>query len=147
MSPRTTKCRVDHFLFSILLLTASIISLWETTLSMLSSPKAMTMLPTTHKKKNKNNNRTTQDWKPILNLPRSTFQPAEQMMKPRDLSYNLKRNFLNKLLTKIDAKGHNNESHKINSPQQKMRNDDNLAVVPTNKTNSFRTLFKSNYCK
>jgi len=31
--------------------------------------------------------------------------------------------------------------------QQKLRNHDNLAMVSTNKTNSFRTVSKSNCCK
>jgi len=58
----------------------------------------------THKKKNKNNNHTTLGWKPILNLSRLTYQPLEQMTKPRDSSYNLKRNFLNKHLIKLKPK-------------------------------------------
>jgi len=54
---------------------------------------------------------------------------------------------LKQALGKIDAKGGNNKSHKIKSLQQKLRNHDNLVVVPTDKTNSFRTVSKSNYCK
>jgi len=59
----------------------------------------------------------------------------------------LEEELLKQVLDKIEAKGRNNKSHKIKSLQQKLRNHDNLVVVPTDKTNSFRTASKSNYCK
>jgi len=59
----------------------------------------------------------------------------------------LEEELLKQALNKIEAKGRNNKSHKIKSLQQKLRNHDNLVVVPTDKTNSFRTVSKSNYCK
>jgi len=59
----------------------------------------------------------------------------------------LEEELLKQALDKIEAKGHNNKSHKIKSLQQKLRNHDNLAAVPTDKTNSFRTVSKSNHCE
>jgi len=59
----------------------------------------------------------------------------------------LEGELLKQALDKIEAKGRNNKSHKIKSLQQKLRNNDNLVVVPTDKTNSFRTVSKSNCCK
>jgi len=60
-------------------------------------------------------------------------------MKPKDSSYNWKRNFSNKHLTRLKPKDATMNPTKIKSLQQKLRNHDNLAAVPTNKTNSFRT--------
>jgi len=59
----------------------------------------------------------------------------------------LEEDLLEQALDKIEAKGHDNKQHKIKSLQQKPRNHDKLAAVPTNKTNSFRTASKSNCCK
>ena len=44
----------------------------------------------------------------------------------------LEEELLKQALDKIEAKGRNNKSHKIKSLQQKLRNHDNLAAVPTN---------------
>jgi len=43
----------------------------------------------------------------------------------------LEEELLEQALDRIEAKGHNNKSHKIKSPQQKLKDHDNLAVVPT----------------
>jgi len=59
----------------------------------------------------------------------------------------LEEELLTQALDKVDTKGCNKKSHQIKSLQQKLRNHDDLVVVPTDKTNSFRTVSKSNYCK
>ena len=99
------------------------------------------MLPTTHKKKNKKNKHTTHGWQPISNLPRSTCQPLEPMMKLKDSAHNLNRNFLNKHLTKLKPKDATTNRTTKKSLQQKLRNH-----VRTDKSNSFRTASKSNHC-
>jgi len=59
----------------------------------------------------------------------------------------LEQELLTQALDEVDAKGCNNKSHQIKSLQQKLRNHDDLVVVPTDKTNSFKTVSKSNCCK
>jgi len=62
-------------------------------------------------------------------------------------SHALEEKLLEQALDKIEAEGRNNESPKIKSPQQKLRNHDNPVAVPTEKTNSLRTASKSTCCK
>jgi len=42
-------------------------------------------------------------------------------------------------------RGHNNKSHETKSLQHRIKNHEDLLVVPTDKTDSFRTVSKSNY--
>mgnify|MGYP001787478984 FL=1 len=59
----------------------------------------------------------------------------------------LEEEILREALDKVDTKGTNPKSHKIKTLQQKLRNKADQVVVPTDKTNSFRTVSKSNYSK
>jgi len=106
--------------------------------------KAMDTLPTPHKKKKNNNNHKTQDWKPILNRPRSTFQLLEQMMKPKDSSHNLKMNFLNKHLKPKEATTNASKWRACNKNWEAMTIWEQSQ--PTRPT-PCRTVSKSNFCK
>jgi len=75
--------------------------------------------------------------------PRSTCQPPEWTTWLKDSSCN----WLEKELFEQAPTRQCSWARKIKNLQQKLRNCDDLVAVPANKTNSFRTLSKSNCCK